>query len=176
MIVRMLIGERVQPRKLEVFQVALQHNRTRLSGNYIAYLLIAHNLTKSWVTTKTPPISCDERTVIYWWLDAWKLEQLVSRVQVVPFAIVQTSSGQHVMWEWHHLASNDDGNKDWKCKTIHGGARQGSGGQLTPKLTPKGIVKQCHFKRKSTDCIAWQSADRSWWSESFLMNRFDICR
>ena len=47
MIVHMLIGEMVQPRKLEVFQVALQHNRTRLSGNYITYLLIGHNLAKS---------------------------------------------------------------------------------------------------------------------------------
>ena len=34
-----------------------------------------------------------------------------------------------------------------KLKAVHGGARRGSDG----RLTPKGTVKQCHFKRKSTE-------------------------
>ena len=65
-------------------------------------------------------------------------------MQVVPFASAQTSSGQHVIQKWHHLASTDNGNKDGNVKTkSHGGPRWGSEG----RLTLKGTVKQCCFKR-----------------------------
>ena len=65
-----------------------------------------------------------------------------------------------MMRMWCHLASNDEGNKDRNVKTKgHGEATQGSEGHLTPK----GTIKQYHFKGKSTevDQIACEIADRS---------------
>ena len=65
----------------------------------------------------------------------------------MPLANVKTSSGRHMMRLWHHITSNDDGNEDQNAKTkSHGGGRRVAEG----RLTPKGTVKQCHFKRKST--------------------------
>ena len=67
----------------------------------------------------------------------------------MPLASAQASSGWHVMWKWHHLASTVIimATKTENEKVIHSGARRGSGDHLTPK----GITMQCQFERKSTE-------------------------
>ena len=82
----------------------------------------------------------------------------------MPYASVQTLSRQHMMWKWHHLASNDAGNKDPKCKTRPWwSCKWGSGDYLTPKsllfqeeicsgdyLTPKALLFQEEIYRRWT--------------------------
>ena len=78
--------------------------------------------------------------------------------KVVPLATAKTSSGQHVMQMWHHLASNEDVNKDQNTKIkSHGGARQGSESHLTPKDTVSSVISRGNLQRWTKLCDRLQT-------------------